>query len=209
MHAVENSPGSDRSGKIHIDPSALALEIISIVVAILLAFTLNYLGGRISNHNNIQRSLRAISAEMAANQTSINHFHAHHVAKCAILSELADHGRDHVVTYTNYINALNRVMPFAPSPTQNIAWQLAETSGTSVNFDYSTRADLARVYQQQEQFERLGDNLSSDFRPLVFTRDDDFFLVARNAALDCSNITHSEERLVTIYDMEIRKMNTR
>lgn len=176
------------------------------MVAILLAFAANFLVGRLQTHNSVRRSIHAIAVELTADDASVMRYHASHVRKCAVLQKLAERGRGHVITYTNYLNALDAVLPFAPSPTEDVAWQLAETSGTSVNFDYTTRADLARVYQEQQRFEHLGDNLNADFRPLIYARDIDFFLVARNAALDCSYVTNGEERLTKIYRAEIAKL---
>ena len=78
--------------------------------------------------------------------------------------------------------------------------------GTRLRFNYATRADIARVYVQQEAFNRLADELAVDFRPLVFARDADFFLVARNASLDCTYVTSGEDRLVAVYTKEIANL---
>ena len=52
--------------RIKIDPSDLVLEVISIVVAILLALSVNFLAGQVKTHNDVQGALNAISAEMSA-----------------------------------------------------------------------------------------------------------------------------------------------
>jgi hypothetical protein len=132
--------------------------------------------------------------------------HPRHLAKCAVLQNLARRGRGHKISYTVYQNALDVVLPFVTPPVEATAWNLANASGVSANFDYATRADIARVYAQQESFERLTSELAVDFRPLIFTRDADFFLVARNAALDCTYVTIGEDRLGATYHDEIRKM---
>jgi hypothetical protein len=174
--------------RISIDPSDLVLEIISIVVAILLALTVNFLAGQVKTHNDVQSALAAIATEMSSNQAAIEHIHARHLAKCGLLQRVGRRGRGHKISYTVYQNALDAVMPFAPPAVQSTAWNLADSSGVSANFAYAERADIARVYAQQESLGRLGGELAVDFRPLVFTRGADFFLVARNAALDCTYI---------------------
>ena len=192
--------------RITIDPSDLVLEIISIVVAILLALTVNYLAGRVKTHSDVANALGEISAEMSGNAVAVDRIHPRHLKKCAVLQTLALRGRGRRLSYTAYQNALDSVLPFAPPVVQSTAWSLADTSGVSANFDYATRADIARVYGQQENFNRLASDLAVDFRPLVFTRDGDFFLVARNAALDCSYVTGGEARLAVAYRAEIAKL---
>jgi hypothetical protein len=143
---------------------------------------------------------------MASNETAIGRIHARHLTKCGVLQKLARRGREHKLSYTAYQNTLDVVLPFAPPPVEATAWNLADTSGVSANFDYATRADIARVYAQQEAFGRLANELAVDFRPLVFTRDADFFLMARNAALDCTYVTTGEDRLGATYRNEIEKL---
>ena len=192
--------------RIKIDPSDLVLEIISIVVAILLALTVNFLAGQYKTASDVRNALAAISAEMSGNEAAIERVHARHTQKCAALQALARRGRGHKISYTDYQNTLDVVMPFAPPAVQSTAWNLAKTSGVSANFNYAMRADIARVYSQQDLFGRLANELATDFRPLVFARDVDFFLVARNAALDCSTVTAGETRLQATYRAEIAKL---
>jgi hypothetical protein len=143
---------------------------------------------------------------MSVNENMIGRLHPTHLKKCGVLQNLARRGRGHKITYTNYQNTLGTVLPFAPPPVQSIAWNLADSSGVASNFDYAKRADIARVYAQQEIFNRLASELTADFRPLVFTRDVDFFLVARNAALDCTSVTSAEDRLEKAYRTEIGRL---
>ena len=192
--------------RITIDPSDLVLEIISIVVAILCALAVNFLAGQIKTHNDVNGALAAIASEMTSNEAAIDRVHARHLTKCGVLQSLARRGRGHKISYTAYQNALDVVLPFGPTPVEATAWNLAETSGISANFEYATRANIARAYAQQEAFARLANELAVDFRPLVFTRDVDFFLVARNAALDCTYVTAGEDRLDATYRNEIAKL---
>jgi hypothetical protein len=189
-----------------IDPPDLVLEIISIVVAILLAFGLNFLAGQIKTRYDERVALTAISTEIASNEALVAHLHARHLTKCSTLQTLARRGRAHKISYTEFQNTLDAVLPFVMPPVQATAWSLANASGESANFDYAARADLARVYSQQQAFSRFGDDLSADFRPVDFTRDADFFLVARNAARDCTNDTMFEDRLEATYLNEIKKL---
>jgi hypothetical protein len=154
------------------------------LVAILLAFAVNFLAGQVKTHNDVQSTLAAISSEMALNEAAIARVHGRHLEKCAILQRLERRGRGHKISYTSYQNTLDAVLPFAPPPVESTAWNLADAAGVSANFDYATRADISRVYALQQNFGRLSNELAVDFRPLVFTREADFFLVARNAALD-------------------------
>jgi len=97
-------------------------------------------------------------------------------------------------------------LPFVMPPVESTAWGLANASGESAHFDYAARADLARVYSQQQAFGRLGDDLAADFRPMEFTRNADFFLAARNAARDCSIDTMFEDRIEATYLNEIKNL---
>jgi hypothetical protein len=121
--------------RIKIDPSDLVLEVISIVVAILLALSVNFLAGQVKTHNDVQGALNAISAEMSVNENMIGRLHPTHLKKCGVLQNLARRGRGHKITYTNYQNTLGTVLPFAPPPVQSIAWNLADSSGVASNFD--------------------------------------------------------------------------
>ncbi|MBD5656773.1 MAG: hypothetical protein IAI50_16565 [Candidatus Eremiobacteraeota bacterium] len=148
--------------RIKIDPSDLALEIISIVVAILLALGVNYFAGQVKTHDDVRRALAALSAEMESNENAIARIHARHLSKCGVLQTLARRGRGHKLSYTAYQNALDVVLPFAPPPLESTAWDLAQTSGVSANLAYATRAAIARVYAQQEGFGRLANELATD-----------------------------------------------
>lgn len=185
------------------------LEIISIVVAILLAFGLNFLAGRLKTHYDERVALTAISSEVASNEALVAHLHARHLTKCSALQTLARRGREHKISYSEFQNTLDTILPFVMPPVQATAWSLANASGRSANFDYASRADLARVYSQQQAFSRIGDDLANDFRPMDFTRDADFFLVARNAARDCTIDTMFEDRLEAAYRNEIVKLQAR
>jgi hypothetical protein len=188
--------------RISIDPSDLVLEIISIVVAILLALTVNFFAGQFKSSGDVRNALASIASEMTANAATIDKLHPLHLRKCTILQSLARRGRGRKITYSAYQNALDGVLPFAPPPSQSTAWDLAESSGVSANFPYATRAAIARVYAQQRAVDRLASDLAVDFRPLIFARDADFFLVARNAALDCTYVTSGEDRLAASYGRE-------
>lgn len=176
------------------------------MVAILLALTVNFLAGQVKTHYDVLSAVADIRSEMTSNDALVRRLHPHHLAKCGVLQNLARRGREHKISYTSYQNAIDTVLPFVPPAVDATAWNLANASGVSANFDYATRADIARVYAQQESFERLTSELAVDFRPLIFTRDADFFLVARNAALDCTYVTIGEDRLGATYHDEIRKM---
>jgi hypothetical protein len=139
---------------------------------------------------------------MASNEALVDQMHAGHLAKCSVLQTVARRGRAHKISYSEYQNALDAVLPFVTPPVEATAWSLANESGESANFNYATRAGIARVYSQQEAFGRFGANLAVDFRPLIFTRDADFFLVARNAARDCTNVTMFEDRIGATYRSE-------
>jgi hypothetical protein len=192
--------------RITIDPSDLVLEIISIVVAILLALAVNYLGSQVKTHEDVANALAAIGAELAANEALVVRVHPHHLAKCSALQALARRGRGRRITYTAYQNTLDAVLPFTTPGVQSTAWELAQSSGISANFDYATRSDIAHVYAQQQSFVQIGRDLALDFRPLVFERDGDFFLAARNAAFDCTAVTSGEDRLSATYRTEIAKL---
>ena len=189
-----------------INPSDFVLEIISIVVAILLALSVNFLASQVKAHYDVESALTAISSEMASNKVLIGQMHARHLTKCGVLQTLARRSRSHKVSFTDYQNALEAILPFVTPPMEATAWSLANASSESANFDYATRVDLSRIYSQQQGFSRFGDDLAVDFRPLVFTRDADFFLVARNAARDCTYVTMFEDRLEATYRNEIEKL---
>jgi len=196
----------ERRVRIRIDPSDLALEIISIVVAILLALAGNALVGQLQTNWQVERARASITQELGDNAQSIARVHPRHVAKCQVLQRLAQRGADRRISYTDYQNALGRVLPLVVPPLESTAWTIAVTSNVSSNFDYGTRADLTRLYNSQQRFLDLSNDLQSDFRPLVFTRDLDFFLVARNAALDCSYVVAGESRLSTAYGQEAMRL---
>jgi hypothetical protein len=155
----------------------------------------------------VRVAMTAISSELSSNEALVTRLHSRHLTKCSALQTLARRGREHKISYTEFQNTLDTVLPFVMPSVQSTAWGLANASGESANFDYATRADLARVYAQQQAFSRFGDDLSADFRPVEFTRDADFFLVARNAARDCSIDTMFEDRLGATYQNEIKRLS--
>jgi len=176
------------------------------VVAILLALTVNFLAGQVKTHYDVLSAVADIRSEMTSNDALVRRLHPHHLAKCGVLQNLARRGREHKISYTSYQNAIDTVLPFVPPAVDATAWNLANASGVYANFDYATRADLARVYTQQDSFGLLANELALDFRPLIFTRDADFFFIARNAALDCTYVTLGEDRLEATYRNEAEKL---
>ncbi len=194
--------GRDRI-RISIDPSDLALEIISIVVAILLALTVNFIAGQVKTSFDVRDGIASIVSEMHDNRALIARVHERHKQRCAILTTLAARGRGRRISLTTYLNALDRVLPFVPPPLESTAWQLSQNGGVTTHLAYADRAALTRVYAQQQTFVSLGADLAADFRPVLYERTGDFFLVTRNAALDCSLIVRGEARLDTVYANEI------
>jgi hypothetical protein len=68
-----------------IEPSDLVLEIISIVVAILLALSVNFLVAQLKAHYEGRIALTTISSEMASNDALLGRLHAGHLTKCRTL----------------------------------------------------------------------------------------------------------------------------
>jgi hypothetical protein len=86
------------------------------------------------------------------------------------VGNLARLGREHIVSYAAFQNTLDEILPFVMPQTEATFWNLANASGESMNIDYAARADIARVYSQQQIFSRIGDKLADDFRSQDFTR---------------------------------------
>ena len=201
--AVSSEERETRRIRIRIDPSDLLLEIISIVVAILLALTVNALASEWKTQQNVHSALASIAAELTDNEHLLTTRLPRHERACKILTQLSERGRSRRVTYTDFDNALTASLPFTPALPESTAWQVADSSGVTANFDFTTRAQLTRVYTGQASLEKLNGDLTGDFRPTAYSRDVDFFLVARNSAADCGSIVAQETRLLRAYKREI------
>ncbi|MDP9018399.1 MAG: hypothetical protein M3N19_08775 [Candidatus Eremiobacteraeota bacterium] len=134
---------------IHIDVSDLVLEIISIVVAILLALAVNNWVENRKHHELLVDSLQSIRAEVATNLRHLELAHPHHVRVLAAFFHLVDANRgSERVSFSAGWEAFRQAGPggFNLIVPEETAWTVATSSAATQYMDSRTRTELTKTY---------------------------------------------------------------
>jgi len=142
--------------RLHINISDLLVEIISIVVAILLALAVNNWQEHQRQKALLQQSLRNITQEVEANAAALQRELPHHLAAADGFARLvALHSGDERIDYRQVRTEFIRTSPngFHSTHASSIAWQIAQASRALDQMPYDERARLTRLYQLQDLHE--------------------------------------------------------
>ena len=85
----KHTSGGTRTKRLHVDPSELLLEIISIVIAILLAFAVNNWHENSLHDASAREALNEINREIAGNLANLNHVSGHHLVVYRVFRRLS------------------------------------------------------------------------------------------------------------------------
>ncbi len=186
-----------RQARLRIDPSDLALEIISIVVAIVLATAVGQFVENYRAANRTHEALAAICAEIAHDDERLNAVHPLHERVRAAFFHTLDRARGEELEYDRFAQTFRTTAPrgFQPFFGTTTAWELARSSDALAGVPYALRATLVTRYAQlallkDENGSALGSILSAPTQ-----EHPNFFFVAAALAGTLADVTYAETQL--------------
>jgi hypothetical protein len=205
----QDSSAPPRRKRWHIDPSDLLLEVVSIVMAILLALGVNEWRDGLQRDARARAALAAIRSEVAGNRAQLVAVMPHHRSVEHAFRSLADAVDSHgPMTFRQFIHDFSSANPhgYMPFSGESTAWDLARTSTVLSDVDYRTRAALERAYAEQTFLGQIGNRVVEHVRVGPVPPGADFYPVAVSFALDANDVTYSEGRLLGRYDDALRAL---
>jgi hypothetical protein len=193
---------------IRIDPSDLLLEIVSIVVAILLALAVNHWQEEVAHQRTLHESLVNIRHEIADNRAQLlNRMPLHARVTSAYLSFASKHQHDASVTFPQAYAMFVAAAPrgFNPFHGDSIAWQIAGTSQALSYMPYATRAALTKVYETQTGLYSVELRfIDAAVSPSAPSRD--YFSEVFAASLWLGDVKYDESALLKLYDDALKML---
>jgi hypothetical protein len=191
-----------------IDPSDLALEIVSIVIAIVLATAV---GQVVSNYQAGARSheaLEQVRQEVVHDDAALRKLQPLHRHVRIAFDATIRRTHKERLDYDGFARTFADAAPhgFHPFSGTTTAWELARSSSALAESPYALRAALETRYAELEQ---LGDLNSAILTRLTTTPTDDhpnFFFTAGALLLNLTDVVASEDRLLRDDDIALRAL---
>ena len=186
--------------RVRIDPSDLAVEIVSILLALILATALNEWREHVQERRSASDALVQIRAEIVANRAQLARNRPLHVRIARTFGRFTD-ARDERLTFDEFRRSFGAAAPHGilPFRGEETAWSLARSSGAVSHVGYRTRVALEEAYREQaftdEHTRRLLENFR--FGPVAGTPN--FYYVAFSFALDMNDLVYAESGLDAAY----------
>ncbi len=195
--------------RIRIDPSDLAVEILSILIALVLATALNEWREHAQERHTASDALVQIRAEIAANRAELARKYPLHVRIARAFGPFAD-ARDEQLTFAAFRRAFGAAAPHGISPFrgEETAWAVARSSGAVSHVDYATRVALEQAYQQQAFADEQSRRSVEIFRFGPVSGATNFYYVAFSFALDMNDLVYAERDLDAAYAKALRAIDT-
>lgn len=195
--------------KIRIELGDVIVEMLSIIVAILLALAVNNWQEHLRQQRDLRTNVINIVRELEFNQRSLNAIVPQHEQEhLAFHRETsADLGRHEQISLDEFFHKFRRIAPngLGVIQLQQVAWQIAQSDPSFSAMPADQRLALARVYSQQaflnQIYARLIDHVPSASAPTYFPA-----LLALD--LDFSDVTVAERELLRVYAEAISQLRT-
>ncbi len=183
--------------RIRIDPSDLLLEIISIVIAILLATAVGQVVDRVRANGRTHDALVQVCTEIAHDDASLAAHRGLHRRMRDSFVAAVDAARGNRMHADAYYAALARVtangmQPFSGTTT---AWNLAQTSDVLAAVPYALRAALQQRYAEIAALDATNAATIARIEASPTDADPNFYFVASTLRLQFADMIGSEERL--------------
>jgi hypothetical protein len=186
-----------RRARVRIDPSDLALEIVSIVIAIILATVVGQLVERYQAAERTREALSQIRQEVVRDHGALRDVSTLHESTRAAFDATIGQAREEQLDYDAFAGTFRRVAPKGSHPFDGstTAWDLARSSNVLDGLPYSLRATLQRRYAELAQLRSLNAALYSHLTSAPTERRPNFFFTAAAVLLTLADIVASEDRL--------------
>jgi hypothetical protein len=195
--------------KIRIEPGDVIVEMLSIVVAILLALAVNNWQEHLRQQRDLRTNVVNIVRELEYNQRALSALLPQHEREAAGFHKetSADLGRHEQLSLDDFFHVFRGVAPrgLGVIQLQQDAWQIAQGDPSFAAMPAEQRLALARVYSKQaflnEIYARLIDHVPSTSAPTYFPA-----LLA--LSLDFSDATITEHELLRAYAEVLSQLRT-
>jgi hypothetical protein len=162
--------------KIRIDPGDVIVEMLSIIVAILLALAVNNWQEHLKQERDLRTNVINIVREMEFNQRQLAALHPQHVREATAINKSvrADLGKHEQLGLDEFFRLLQRVAPrgLGVIQLQEAAWLVAQSDPSFAAMPADQRLALARIYSQQafltQDYARLLGHIPSAYAPTYF-----------------------------------------
>ncbi len=195
---------------IHIDLSDLLLEIISIVIAILLAIAVNnwqeqrrHIQHRNEALANIRQELKLNAAAVSA--AAVQHYTIYRAT--LVLSNAGSHGDQ--LSFEQVRSMWGRVAPHGYDfvQPQHIAWDIAQSDGSLAYADYRTRSALAEAYDKQSSYETEEREGIKELLSSSPSGNANFYFSTADAEFVFSTVASADKALSKLYAQAIRSID--
>jgi hypothetical protein len=189
-----------------IDPADVAIEVFSIVLAILLALAVNGWQERVRTNNEVKTLLANVRDEISQNRTLLVSETEHHLAVYRAYKSLS--AREHAVTLHEYFKTFADENPtgFHPFQGESFAWDVMRSSPAVNAVPYDTRILLERTYAEQAVLISENAQVLSTLEVDDTSRNPDYYAASQSMFLDLGDIVSSQTRLESLYDTALRKL---
>ncbi len=186
-----------RRARLRIDPSDLALEIVSIVIAIVLATIVGQLVEKYQASERTRAALTQIRQEVLRDHEALRDVSTLHERIRAAFDATIGRTRGEQLDYDTFARTFQRVAPkgFHPFDGSTTAWDLARSSNALEDLPYSLRATLQTRYAELAQIRSLNAALYSHFTSTPTEARPNFYFTASAVLLTLGDVVASENRL--------------
>jgi len=183
--------------RLRIDPSDLALEIVSIVIAIILATIVGQLVEKHQADERTRAALTQIRQEVLLDHDALRDVSALHETIRAAFDATIGQTHGEQLDYDVFVRTFQRVAPKGVHPFDGstTAWDLARSSNALDDLPYSLRATLQTRYAELAQLRSLNASLYSHFTSAPTETRPNFYFTATAVLLTLGDVVASENRL--------------
>jgi len=197
-------------GRLHINVSDLIVEIVSIVIAILLALTVNNWQQHLKDRALLRESLVNIRQEIQANNAALQQEMRHHLAVAAGFDKLvADNLQTERISSKQVRAAFIQSSPtgFHTVHGSSTAWQIAESSHAVELMPYSERVTLTKLYSEQATHELAEQKVFDLFASPTPSSGNNFFYATVGLSLVLGDVVGYEGYLARDYAASLAQLN--
>jgi hypothetical protein len=182
---------------LRIDPSELALEIISIVIAIILATAVGQIIANYQAESRTREALNQIRQEVAQDDAALRDVQPLHRRVLSAFTETLHRTAGERLDFDEFTRAFGRAAPtgFHPFFGTTTAWDLARGSNVLANLPYALRATLQTRYAELAQLQTLNAGVFAHLTSTPTDSRPNFFFTAATLSLNLSDVAFSEDRL--------------
>ncbi len=183
--------------RLRIDPSDLVLEILSIVIAIVLATAVGGLVDRNRAGARTHEALAQVCQEISHDDVRLVAVHPLHVRVGTAYERTLEGTRGEELDYDRFAQTFHNAAQhgFQPFFGTTTAWELARSSDALAGVPYALRATLVRRYLQLSVLKDENSQVLASLLSAPTERHPNFFFVASALAETLNDVTYAETQL--------------